>query len=167
MVLIFKPKYKYLDETRNEKQKLGLYLFLATFVVQAGKMFFDIFLIYDLLTSLMTAITAYIFYKIFANSLIVIKGYGEKKAFSVEEVIGASILITVAVSAISGLKIYGFSITNIISIMLVLVLGWRNGMLVGGTAGITIGMILGIITNSEPVLIASFAISRNDSRHIK
>lgn len=32
-------------------------------------------------------------------------------------------------------------------------------MLVGGTAGITIGMVLGIINSTSPTLVASYAIS--------
>lgn len=42
---------------------------------------------------------------------------------------------------------------------MVLILGWKNGILVGATSGITIGVVLGIICNNEPVMIASYAIS--------
>ena len=128
MILIFRPKEN--DDTRNEKRKLGFYLFLSICIVQAVKIFFTMFLIYDLLMALMLAVTAYIFYKIFANSIVVIKEYGIKEAFSIEEVIGASILASIAVSSLSGLTVYGFSITNILSVMLVLFLGWKNGMVV-------------------------------------
>lgn len=156
MMLIFRPR---IQEERNESQKLGIYLAIATFIVQASKMFFSIFLVYDLVVSIMFAIITYIFYKIFSNSLIVITKYGIKKAFSIEEVMGASLLIAVSLCAFSKLHVYGLSITNIFSIMLVLFLGWKNGMLVGGTAGITIGMVLGIINSAEPILVASYAIS--------
>ena len=60
------------EEGRNEIQNIGIYLAVATFVVQASKMFFTIFLVYDLIVSIMLAIITYIFYKIFANSLVVI-----------------------------------------------------------------------------------------------
>lgn len=156
MMLIFRPR---IQEERNESQKLGIYLAIATFIVQASKMFFSIFLVYDLVVSIMLAIITYIFYKIFSNSLIVITKYGIKKAFSIEEVMGASLLIAVSLCAFSKLHVYGLSITNIFSIMIVLFLGWKNGMLVGGTAGITIGMVLGIINSAEPTLVASYAIS--------
>lgn len=156
MMLIFRPR---IQEERNEIQKLGIYLAIATFIVQASKMFFSIFLVYDLVVSIMLAIITYIFYKIFSNSLIVITKYGIKKAFSIEEVMGASLLIAVSLCAFSKLHVYGLSITNIFSIMIVLFLGWKNGMLVGGTAGITIGMVLGIINSAEPILVASYAIS--------
>ena len=157
MMLIFRPKMQ--EEGRNEIQKLGIYLAIATFIVQASKMFFSIFIVYDLIVSIMLAIITYIFYKIFSNSLIVITKYGIKKAFSIEEVMGASLIIAVALCAFSKLHVFGLSITNIFSIMIVLFLGWKNGMLVGGTAGITIGMVLGIINSAEPVLVASYAIS--------
>lgn len=138
--LIFRPRFQ--DKNRNEKQKLGLYVLASSFIVQAGKMFFTMFLLYDLLSSIMVSILTYIFYKIFANSITVIKEYGIKKAFTVEEVIGASLLVAIAFYSLHGLKIFGLSISNILSIMIVLFLGWKNGMLVGATSGITIGMVL-------------------------
>jgi len=128
MILVVRPREN--DDTRNEKQKLGIYLFVATFLVQAVKIVFTMFLVYDLLMAVMLAITSYIFYKIFSNSIVVIKEYGIKRAFSIEEVIGASMLVSISVASLSGLTVYGFSITNILSIMLVLFLGWKNGMLV-------------------------------------
>lgn len=140
LILIFKPKYETSD--RNEKRKLGIFVFVSTFAVQAGKMFFTMFLVYDLISSFMLAVITYIFYKIFSNSLVVIKEYGKKTVFTIEEVMGASLLISIAIASISKLQIFSLSITNILSIMLVLFLGWQHGMLVGATAGITIGMVL-------------------------
>ena len=165
LLLIFKPKRRY--PARNEKQKLGFYVFASAFIVQAGKMFFSIFLVYDLLASIVFALISYMFYKIFTNSITVVKEYGKKMAFTVEEVMGASLLVSIALYSLHGLKVFGLSISNILSIMLVLFLGWKNGMLVGATSGITIGMVLGIIGSSSPVLVASYAISRNVCRNVK
>ena len=158
MTLVFRPRYQ---EDRNEKRKLGIYVLISAFIVQAGKMFFTMFLVYDLLASFVFACLTYIFYKIFTNSITVIKEYGIKEAFSIEEVIGASLLLSIAIYSMHGLNIFGLSISNILSIMIVLFLGWKNGMLVGATSGITIGMVLGIIGSSSPILVASYAISRN------
>ena len=80
---------------------------------------------------------------------------------------GASLLVSIALYSLHGLQIFGLSISNILSIMLVLFLGWKNGMLIGATAGITIGMVLGIIGSSSPVLVASYAISRNVCWNVK
>ena len=122
-------------------------------------MFFRSFLLYDLLLAIMVAVITFIFYKIFANSIIMLKEFRNKKAFTIEEVIGTSLLLAIAVCAVGDLSIFGFSIKNILSILIVLILGWKNGMLVGATGGITIGVVLGIISGTEPMMIAAYAIS--------
>lgn len=157
MTLIIKPKEG--QEYENEKLKLGIYVFLSCFLVQASKMFFGGFLVYDLLMSVVMGIASYIFYKIFANSIIVIEQFGKKKAFAIEEIVGASILIAVCASSFRGFAIFGFEIRTILSILVVLVLGWKNGVLVGATTGVTIGTILGLIGGDEPIIIASYALS--------
>lgn len=157
MILVLRPRIQ--EEGKNERQRLGIYIAVSVFLVEISKMFFTIFLIYDLIYSIVSGIVTYIFYKIFSNSVNVIRQYGIKKAFSIEEVMGASLLVSVALCAFSKIYIFGLSITNIFSIMMVLFLGWKNGMLVGGTAGITIGMVLGIINSTTPILVASYAIS--------
>lgn len=157
LVLIIRPNFE--EDERNEKQKLGRYVFIATFAVQLFKMLFAGFLWYDLIAGITAGIITYIFYKIFANSLIVICDYVEKQVFSIEEVMGASLLVAIAFVALNGLTFWGLSVTNILSVMLVLFFGWKHGMLVGATSGITIGMVLGIITANSPVLVASYAIS--------
>ena len=140
LMLIFRPRLE--DEHRNEKLKLGKYVLISSFVVQASKMIFSMFLVYDLLTSIMLSVLSYIFYKIFVNSITVVKEFGKKNAFTIEEVMGASMLLSIAFYSLHPLNIFGLSISNILSIMLVLFLGWKNGILVGGTAGITIGMVM-------------------------
>ncbi len=122
-------------------------------------MFFREFYVFDLLTSIMLGITTYIFYKIFVNSITMIIDFGTRRAFTIEEVMGTSLLLAIAVTVFEDLNIFGFSIKNILSILIVLVLGWKNGVLVGATGGITIGVVLGVITGTEPIMIAAYAIS--------
>lgn len=156
LILIFRPIE---TENRNEELPIGKFVLISTFVVQATKMFIQGFLLYDFLFSVVSSIIAYIFYKIFANSLVVIKKYKVNKAFAIEEIMGACLLISIAFCSFSKLNILGFSITNILSIMLVLFMGWRNGILAGATTGITIGMVLGVINSGSPILVAAYAIS--------
>ncbi len=157
-ILIFKPR-KLLLEYENEKIKLGRYVFFATFIGQAINLLFKSFLVYDLLVAITSAMTAYIFYKIFSKCLIVINEITNKKVFSIEEVIGATLLISIASTCLGDSKILGLQLSNIISILLILILGWKNGILVGTTSGVTVGVVLGIITNSNPILIAVYALS--------
>ena len=156
-LFIIKPKYN--EDERNEKIKVGKNIFISVFILQIVKAMFGTFTFYDILLSITYGIIAVAFYKIFANSLSVIENFGQKKAFSIEEVIGTSLLLAIAVSAFADISIWGFSIRNVLSILIVLVLGWKNGVLIGATSGVTIGVTLGIITGGEPIIIAAYAIS--------
>lgn len=158
LILIFKPK-KLILPYENEKTKLGKYVFFAVFLGQAIKLLFQEFLVYDLLVAITSAMTAYIFYKIFSKSIIVVNEIINKKVFSIEEVIGATLLVSIATTCFGNMEILGLGIGNIISILLVLILGWKNGILIGTTSGVTVGVVLGIITESNPIMIAVYAIS--------
>ena len=156
-ILIFKP---IIQDNRNEMTKLGKNLLISTIFVQVIKCIFNKnLLVYDVLISLSSVVLTYVFYKIFINSLIVVKEFNKDKAFSIEEVIGATILVTVAACALNPISIFGVSITNIICIFMILALSLRSGVLVGATTGISIGLILGILGLVTPVQILAFAIS--------
>ena len=159
MVIMLLSRPGYQEETKNEKRLLGKHLFFAIICMQAMQLFTGSYLVADLLTTIMEAILTYIFYKIFVNSLPVIQDITAKKAFTIEEVIGASLLVSIAISSLHHINIYDINISNILSILLVLVLGWKNGVLVGATTGLTIGVVLAVIGVGENTLIATYALS--------
>lgn len=156
-MFLYKPVYN--EENRNEKIKISKNIFFSVVIVEVVKMLASPFTLYDGLMLLTMAIVTVVFYKIFVNSVVVIQEFTERNAFSIEEVMGASLLLAIAVSALGEFSIYGFSVRNILSILIVLVLGWKNGILVGTTSGVAIGVTLGVIAGTEPVAIAAYAIS--------
>ena len=156
-LFIVKPRYN--EEERNEKIKVGKNVFIATLLIGLVKIFMSVFTLYDVLSTITLSIIALVFYKIFVNSIPVVQEFYTKRAFSIEEVIGASLLFAIAVAAFGDSSIYGFSIRNVFSILIVMILGWKNGILVGTTSGVTIGVTLGVISNNEPIMIAAYAIS--------
>ncbi len=157
-VSFFIKEPKYNDSGRNEKVMLAKRIFISSLIVNVISVFIKQFLLYDLLTAISMSIVITIFYKIFANSLTIITNYNEKMAFSIEEVLGTSLLLTIALCSLGNFTIFGFSVRNVLSIFIVLVLGWKHGILVGATAGTTIGVSLGIIAGAEPVTVAAYAI---------
>ena len=159
LILLFIKPPRENDEYKNEKIQISGHIFFSVIFVMIAKLILTKFTIGDMLLHITLAIFSVVFYKIFVNSLIVIEEIAEKRAFSIEEVMGASLLLSIAVSAFGDFSILGLSIRNIISILIVLVLGWRNGILVGTTAGVTIGITLGIIAQNEPLIVAVYAIS--------
>ena len=156
-LFIFKPRYN--EQERNEKIKIGKNVLISVLAIQIIKYAITGFTLYDILSSITLAIIALVFYKIFVNSIVVLKEFYTRRAFSIEEVIGASLLLAIAVGGIGDISIFGFSIRNVLSILIVMVLGWKNGILVGTTSGVTIGVTMGVITGTEPIMIAAYAIS--------
>lgn len=148
-----------IKENQNEKRRISLHLFISCIIVNIVPMIFSTFYLYDFLIGIIVSIATVLFYKIFANSFTVIKDFGDKKVFSIEELIGASLILAITFLTLEPIKVFGFSLKNILSILIVLILGWKHGILIGATSGITIGTVLGIISNGEPIMIASFAIS--------
>lgn len=156
-LFLFKPRYN--EEEKNEKIKIGKNVFIATILIQIAQYAMSGFTLYDILSGITVSIIALVFYKIFVNSVIVLQDFREKRAFSIEELMGASLLLAISVGAFGDFNIAGFNLRNILSIFIVMALGWKNGILVGTTSGVTIGVTLGVITGSEPIMIAAYAIS--------
>ncbi len=156
LVLIKRPME---EDDRNEQIRVGGPIAISVFAVQTVKMIFNGFLLYDFLYNIMFAIITFASYKMFVNSIILIKDYKKKRVFSIEEVMGLSIMLTIAANGLGELSICGFSLRNILCILTVLIMGWKNGMLVGATTGITVGTILGILNSADPVMLAAYAIS--------
>ena len=158
IILCIKPPRES-DEYKNEQIQISSHIFISVILVMIAKLILTKFTIGDLLLHIMLAVLSVVFYKIFVNSLVVMQEFTEKRAFSIEEVIGANLLLAIAVSAIGDFGIFGLSIRNVLSILIVLILGWKNGILIGATSGITIGVTLGIISQGEPIIIAVYALS--------
>ena len=126
--LIKEPKYN--ESIKNEKVRLSRRIFFSTLIVNIIKLISAPILVYDVLTAICLSIIVVIFYKIFVNAITVLINYNEKMAFSIEEVLATSLLIAIAVCSLGDFKILGFSIRNVLSIFIVLVLGWKHGMLI-------------------------------------
>lgn len=156
-MFIIKPRYN--DDEKNEKVRISKNIFITTIIIELARVGMSGFTLYDILSIISFSIIAVVFYKIFVNSIVAIRDFNEGKAFSIEEILGASLILAIAAGAFGDLSVFGFSIRNILSILIVLILGWKNGVLVGTTAGVTIGVTLGVITSSDPVMVAAYAIS--------
>ena len=157
LVLLFRTKIAI--EDRNEEVKTGGKLFAACLIVSIVKSFIGIFLVYDVFMAVISASIVYVFYKIFVNGLFFIKNLNIKKAFTLEELIAGVLIISIASIAFSNVNIFSLSISNIIIIFMIMVLGWKYGMVVGAVSGIAIGLCTSLVDGTSFVQISMFAIS--------
>lgn len=156
-VLIFKTKIAV--EERNELVKTGGQLCFASFVVSILKSITTVFTLYDAFMGLIIASMTYVFYKIFVNGLTFIKDLNIKKAFTIEELIAGTIIVSLAAVALNEITIFSLNVSNIIMILLIMILGWKNGILVGAVSGISVGLAISFVDNTSFIQILMFAIS--------
>jgi stage II sporulation protein E len=156
LVFLFKPKIAM--EERNEILKTGSRLFWASLFVNIFNIHGTSF-IYNLFASAVYSAISYIFYKIFVNGLIVLKSFNEKRAFTVEEVVGSAIIIAVASTALQNMNMIGLNISLIIVAFVIMLLGWKHGILISCGAGISMGLILAILQNGNMNLLGVLAVA--------
>lgn len=156
-VLVFKTKIAV--EERNELVKTGGQLWFATFAVSLVQSIIGVFTLYDVFMSLIVSAMTYVFYKIFVNGLTFIKDLNVKKAFTIEELIAGVIIVSLASVAINGISVFSLNLSNIIMILLIMILGWKNGILVGAVSGISVGLAISFVDSTSFVQISMFAIS--------
>ena len=118
LVLVFKSKVAV--EERNELLKTGKKLFLACFIVTFFQNVKGVVLTYDFFMAFVSATLTYVFYKIFVNGLVVIRNWNVKKAFTLEELIGATIIVAIASMAFNSISIFGLHLSNVIIIFFVM-----------------------------------------------
>ena len=157
LIFFFKPKIS--TEDRNEIFKVGTRLFFAVFLQYLIKNIRGTFSIPDVFLGFIIACITYTFYKIFVNGIVVIRDYSKKNAFTVEEIIAASIIFAIAISIFKDIEIIGYSISYIFITLLVIYIGFKHGISFGGITGLAIGASLTLISNIELFQILVFIIS--------
>ena len=139
-LLVLFVKTKIAIDERNESVKSGGKLFSAIMIVTAIESYRSSFNMYDMFMGAINASIVYVFYKIFVNGLATIRDLNEKKAFTIEELVASVIIASVAIVALSGMNVLGVNISNILTIALIMSLGWRHGVLVGIVTGVAVGL---------------------------
>lgn len=156
LVVIKKPKVAV--EERNEILKTGGRLFWANLIITFFQNIQGDILVYDFFMAVVSASLTYVFYKIFVNGIAVIKDLNEKRAFTIEELISCCIIVAIATLVFDYLTIFNLQVSNIIIAFLIMVLGWKNGLLVGCTSGLSIGLVLSMIEQQNSIQMAVFAV---------
>ena len=157
LVLLFRAKIAV--EERNELIKTGGKLFFASLLVSIFKSVMNVFTMYDVFVGIVTASLTYVFYKIFVNGLSFIKELNVKKAFTIEELIAGAILVSIASMTLNSISILSLNLSNIIIILMIMILGWKHGILVGAVTGLSVGLGVSFIDSTSFVQISMFAIS--------
>lgn len=149
----------FLNKKEQNKTTDTIKMLVAVAIAESITLFASKTPIYDSVLAIYSAITSAIFYLIFSEGLSTIIDYNKKSVISSEDLLATSVLLTVAISLLGDLSLFGVSIRGILSVLMVMILGWKCGACIGATAGIAISIVLGIMGYGSAVMIATYGFS--------
>lgn len=131
----------------------GLYVLIkGVFILVSGRLF-----IYDLFLTAFEGLLIFTMTYIFSFSLP-IEGYSKHK-ISNEKLICSFITLALVLSGFNNLYIYGISLKNVVSVIIILYLSYNQGVLMGVTSGIVLGLVSYISQTEMPFIIAILGVS--------
>lgn len=142
----------------NSKIGNAAKILFATAISETVILLFSNTIVYDAVMAAFMSATTATFYLIFSNGLPFIVDFDERKIDSHETLMAAGILVTVGVSTLGNFSIASFSLRSIICILMVLLLGWKRGAIVGLTSGVSISLVLGIMGIADASTVAVYAV---------
>ena len=158
-LLVLFVKTKIAIDERNESIKSGGKLFSAAMIITIITSYRNTFSLYDVFMGSISASLMYVFYKIFVNGLATIKDFNDKKAFTIEELVASVIIVSIASVALSEVVILGYSLTEILVLFMIMVLGWKHGLLIGAITAISIGLSISFIEGLTLIQVFAFVMA--------
>lgn len=149
----------FLNNKEKNKTTDTMKMLVAVAIAESITLFVSKTPVYDSVLAIYSAITSAVFYLIFSEALATIVDYDKKSVISSENMLATSVLLTVAVSLLGELSIFGISIRGILSVLMVMILGWKFGACIGATAGIVISIVSGIMGYGSAITVATYGFS--------
>lgn len=112
-----------------------------------------------ILSSLSNLVILAILYFVFVSGMYILTNLGKGYIYSTEENIAMIVVVALSLTVLKNVNILGFSLLNIILMTLILIYGWKNGAIIGATAGFVVGFCMTGITTVSMSFIVALAFS--------
>lgn len=113
----------------------------------------------NLFANIGNALIVSILYFVFVVGCYVLININKGYLYSKEESISMVIVLSLACTVFSNIVVFGYSISNILVLIIILVYGWRNSGVTACCAGLVSGLFLACITNAPISYVISLAVS--------
>lgn len=112
--------------------------------------------VYDLLLSVFEGLIVFTLSYMFSYGIFLDTN---EKVGPNEKIISVFITLAIGLSGLQTASIYGIALKNIISILTILYLGYREGIFIGSTVGITLGVISYMSQPEMPFILAIYGLA--------
>lgn len=116
------------------------------------------FLLYDILKSVFSSFISFVLYCIFRFAVPVMSGKVKKALLDGEEAVSVTITAVLVLSGIGMLQIAGFSLRNILCVLLLMIFSYKCGAGIGAASGTLIGLIISASSEFTPSVAGTYAL---------
>ena len=116
------------------------------------------FLAYEMLLGLFESIVGFVMVYVFTRSVDVLWDIKKRQVLSGEEMICLCVFLSLTVIGFWNISVLGFSLRNILTVFLTLLLAYIGGAGTGAAVGITTGFMLSLASVPDPAFMGNLAI---------
>lgn len=116
------------------------------------------FLLFDILKALFGSFIVIVLYFIFRFAVPVMTGAVKKALLDGEEAISLAITAALVLAGMGELQIFGFSVRNILCVLLLLLFSYKSGAGVGAASGAVIGLIISASSGFTPSVAGTYSL---------
>lgn len=143
----------------SKKYSVYIKLMISYLIIEIVSLLMSGILFSSILNLVTDALVISILYFVFVPGMAVLINLKKSYVYSKEESIAMITVLAIALSIFKDIEVFGFSIYNILLMVIILIYGWKNGAIMGATSGLLIGLLLTGITDANMSLVVSLAIS--------
>jgi len=148
--------YKALNKRiENSTIKMSILSSVSFIVIKSLFIIISDYYLYDILMTAFEGIIVFTLTYIFNYSIATIKD-SYRRTFTSEEIICSTIMLSLAISGLGNLSVYGLSIKNIIGTFIVILFAYTKGASIGAVSGITIALISSISEIHLPLIVSLY-----------
>lgn len=115
-------------------------------------------LVYDVLIAVLEAFMVAISVWAFKNTASVMGKNNEDITLSNEDFVCAIISLTATICGLQGVKLFDMDLTNIMSVLLILIFSYEYGTAIGTVCGALVGLLCSAVLPISPLIIGSYSI---------
>jgi stage II sporulation protein E len=161
-ILIYYLVY-YLVSSSVIKKKVNLSLYQSGAIIAFSlfgtsliRMLFSTVYIYDLVIVSFETVMIFVGTLIFSYGIDVIREFDKRKILSTEELLSLIITLAVTVMGFGSLQFLGYSLINLLGVLIIMVFAYNWGSTLGCSAGIIIGVITSISIKASPEIVGMY-----------
>lgn len=135
---------------------IGLAMLILSSILQV--VLIDIY-IYDIIVALFEGIIVFASIYIYSYGVPLIIKRDRRENVSNEELVALSLVVIFSIVGIGSISLFGISIQNIFSIMLVIILAYAGGPTFGASTGLMVGLISSMSNSTTSIYIGIYALA--------